>query len=219
VNGGFLVFLDNRALATPAKADLKLPAQALAEAIAAEWAGQGIKLKPATMPMTQFANTAVDKVAPDPAPAIAELLAYAGTDLLCYRAEMPPGLVERQQARWQPLLDWLALRHDAPLTVHVGVIPRPQPASSLAALGRRLADLPAFTLAGLAAAAQTCGSLVIALALAEGEITAAEAFELAELDGTFQIERWGEDEEAAARRRRLRQDIQDIHRFLALSAG
>lgn len=211
--------LDSRTLATPAKADLKLPSRALAEAIAAEWAGQGEKVKPATMPMTQLANTAIDRVAPDPAPAIEELLAYAGTDLLCYWADAPPSLVERQQARWQPLLDWLALRHDAPLAVHAGVIPRPQPEATLRALGRRLADLSPFTLAGLAAATQTSGSLVIALALAEGQVTAEEGFELAELEGSFQIERWGEDHEAAARRRRLRQDIQDIHRFLVLSAG
>ena len=204
-------------MATPAKADLKLPTRALAEAIAEEWRAQGEMLKPATMPMTQLANTAIDRVAP--APAIEDLLAYAGTDLLCYRAEAPPSLAERQQARWQPLLDWLALRHDAPLAVHVGVIPRPQPEAALAALRRRLADLPAFILAGLSAATQTCGSLVIALALAEGQLTAAEAFELTELDASFQIERWGEDDEAAARRQRLRQEIQDIHRFLALSAG
>jgi chaperone required for assembly of F1-ATPase len=211
--------LDRRALTTPAKAELKLPTRALAEAIAGEWAGQGEKLKPATMPMTQLANTAIDRVAPDPGPAIEELLAYADTDLLCYRAETPPSLVERQQARWQPLLDRLALRHDVPLAVHPGVVPRPQPAASLAALRRRLADLSAFVLAGLAAATQACGSLVIALALAEGQVTSDEAFELAELDATFQIERWGEDDEAAARRRRLRQDILDIQRFLAFLTG
>ncbi len=198
---------------------LKLPNRALAEAIAAEWAGQGDKLKPATMPLTQLANTAIDRVAPDPAPAIEELLAYAETDLLCYRAEAPPGLVERQRALWQPLIDWLARHHDAPLAVHVGVIPRPQPEAALAALRRRLCSFSALRIAGLATATQSCGSLVIALALAEGKITADEAFELAELDATFQIERWGEDEEAVARRRHLRQDIQDIHRFLALSVA
>ena len=206
-------------MSTPAKAPLKLPTQALAEAIATEWAGQGENLELGTMPLTQLANTATDRVVPDPAPAIEELLAYAAIDLLCYRAEAPPSLVERQQAQWQPLLDWLALRHGAPLAVHAGVIPRPQPVATLSALRRRLADQSAFVLAGLAAATQTCGSLVIAFALAEGQVGADEAFELAELDATYQIERWGADDEAAARRRRLRQDIQDIHRFLAHSTG
>ena len=204
---------------TPARVALALPSRMLAEAISQEWAGQGEILKPAAMPLTQLANTAIDRVAPDPAPAIDELLAYAGTDLLCYRAEAPPSLVERQQARWQPLVDWLAQRHDAMLTIHSGVIPRPQPEAVLAALRRHLEGLSALQIAGLSAATQNSGSLVIALALAEARIDAEEAFELAELDASFQIERWGEDEESSARRRRLRQDIQDIQRFLALAAG
>ncbi len=198
---------------------LSLPSRALAEAIAAEWAGQGETLKPATMPLTQLANTAIDRVAPDPAPAIDELLAYAGMDLLCYRAEGPPNLVERQKSAWQPLVDWLARHHDAPLVVHSGVIPRPQPKGALAALRRRLEGLSALQIAGLCAATQTCGSLVIALALSDGKIGPDEAFELAELDASFQIERWGEDEESSARRLHLRRDIQDIQRFLALAAG
>ncbi len=169
------------------------------------------------MTLTQLANTAIDRVAPAPAPAIEELLAYAGTDLLCYRAEAPPGLVELQAARWQPLIDWLARQYDAPLAVHSGVIPRPQPEATLAALRRRLAGLSALRIAGVSAATQSTGSLVIALAMAEGTIGAEEAFELAELDATFQIERWGEDYEAASRRRGLAQDIGDIHRFLALA--
>ena len=168
------------------------------------------------MALTQLANTAIDRLARDPAPAIEELLAYAATDLLCYRAEAPANLVERQQAQWQPLLDWLARRHGARLSVQSGVIPRDQPEAALSALGRYLARQPAFRLAGLVATAQTCGSLVIALALADRQVGPDEAFEAAELDATFQIERWGEDEEAAARRRHLRHDIREIHRFLAL---
>ncbi len=168
------------------------------------------------MTLTQLANTAIDRIAADPAPVVGELLAYGGSDLLCYRAEEPESLVARQQARWQPLLDWLAQQHDAPLAVHAGIVPRPQPAASIAALERLLGGLSPFVLAGLAAAAQTSGSLVIALALAGNRIGPDEAFELAELDATFQIERWGEDAEAAARRRRLRQELGDIHRFLRL---
>jgi chaperone required for assembly of F1-ATPase len=213
------VFLDERCLNTPAKVELKLPNLELAEAIAEEWRGQGEKLKPAAMALTQLANTAIDRVGPQRGPAIEELLAYAGSDLLCYRAETPPALVERQQARWQPLLDWLARHHDAPLMAHTGIIHRPQPDASLAALRRHLEALSDFTLAGLCEASQTSGSFVIALALAEGRLDAEEAFELAELDAGFQIERWGEDYEAADRRLRLRLDIQHIHRYLVLSAG
>jgi chaperone required for assembly of F1-ATPase len=213
------VHLDGRVLNTPARAALRLPSLGLAEAIAEEWREQGENIRPAAMPLTQLANTAIDRIAPDPSLSIEALLAYAGTDLLCYRAETPQSLAERQQSRWQPLLDWLAQRHDAALAVHDGVMPRSQPEAAIDALRRHFTGLSPFALAGLAAASQTCGSLVIAAALAEGRVTPAEAFELSELDESFQIERWGEDSEAARRRRRLRQDIQDIHRFLALLAG
>ncbi len=191
----------------------------LAEALAEEWRAQGETIKPGSMPLTQLANTAIDRIAPDPAAAIDELLAYAGSDLVCYRAETPLSLVQRQQDLWQPLLDWMAQRHDALLAVHSGIMPRPQPAAALAALRRHLTRLSPLGLAGLMAATQVCGSLVIALALAEGRVSPEEAFELAQLDETFQIERWGEDAEAAAHRRTIRQDILDLHRFLTLSAS
>ena len=159
------------------------------------------------MPLTQLANTSIDRIAPDPSLSIEALLAYAGTDLVCYRAEAPQSLAERQHTRWQPLLAWLAERHGAALAVYQGVMPRPQPEPAIDALRRHLAALSPFALAGLAAASQTCGSLVIAMALADGRVTAGEAFELSELDESFQIERWGEDSEAAKRRLRLRRDI------------
>jgi len=168
------------------------------------------------MPLTQLANTAIDRVGPDPKPTIDELLDYAGTDLTCYRAEAPESLVEHQRRHWQPLLDDLARRHEVLLSVHHGIIPRPQPLAALARLGRHLAAQPPFILTGLAAATRATGSLVIALALAEGLVSPDQAFELSQLDESWQIEQWGEDAEAAARRRALRQEIQDTHRFLSL---
>ena len=199
------------------KSGLLLPSLAFAEAIAEEWRSQGERLKPAAMPLTQLANTAVDRVAPDPRPAIDELMGYAGTDLPCYRAEAPESLVEHQRRHWQPLLDDLARRHDVLLSVHHGIIPHPQPPAALATLGRHLAAQPPFILTGLAAATRATGSLVIGLALAEGLLSPDQAFELSQLDETWQIEQWGEDAEAAARRRALRQEIQDTHRFLTLA--
>jgi chaperone required for assembly of F1-ATPase len=201
---------------TPAKADFRLPTQPLAEAVAEEWRRQPDKIEPRSMPLTQLASTAIDRVLPAPEAVVDGLLVYAGTDLVCYRAEAPPALVERQRHLWQPLLDWLAQTHDALLAVHYGVLPRSQPEAAIAAIRRRLGGLTPFQLAGLAAATQAGGSVVIALALAEGRVAPEEAFELAELDSSFQIERWGEDAEAAARRRSLRQEIDDIHRFLTL---
>jgi chaperone required for assembly of F1-ATPase len=169
------------------------------------------------MPLTQLANTAIDRVAPDPRPVLDELMDYAGTDLTCYRAEAPASLVELQQHHWQPLLDDLARRHDVLLSVHHGIVPRPQPPAALAILGRHLAALPPFILAGLGAAVRATGSLVIGLALAEGLLSPDQAFELSQLDESWQMEQWGEDSQAAARRRALRQEIHDTHRFLVLA--
>ena len=199
------------------KSGLLLPSLAFAEAIAEEWRSQGERLKPAAMPLTQLANTAIDRVAPDPKSTIDELMGYAGTDLTCYRAEAPESLVERQRRHWQPLLDDLARRHEVLLSVHHGIIPRPQPLAALARLGRHLAAQPPFILTGLAAATRATGSLVIALALAEGLVSPDQAFELSQLDESWQIEQWGEDAEAAARRGALRQEIKDTHRFLTLA--
>src|SRR5215472_8037568 len=112
VAGGFQPALDGRPLLTPAKAALTLPNLPFAEAVAEEWRSQGERIRPASMPLTQLANTAIDRVAPDPSATLGELLDYAGTDLVCYRAEAPATLVERQQRLWQPLLDDLARRHD-----------------------------------------------------------------------------------------------------------
>ncbi len=206
-------------LRTPAGGELRLASRALAEAVAAEWRAQAERVRPASMPLTQLVSTALDRVAPDPEPVIAEVMGYAGTDLVCYRAEAPASLVERQRRHWQPLLDDLARRHDVLLTVHQGIVPRPQPPGALSILRRRVGSLDPLQLTALAAATRACGSLVIALALAEGLLSPDEAFELSQLDETFQIEAWGEDAEAAERRRSLRQELVDIHRFLTLLRG
>jgi chaperone required for assembly of F1-ATPase len=195
---------------------LHVTSRALAEAIAEEWRRQGDRIRPAEMPITQFANTTLDRVASQPMAVVEGLLAFAGTDLVCYRAESPEALVERQQQLWQPLLDWLEGRHGAALAVHRGVVPRPQPADAIQRLGRHLAGLDAFTLTALDNATRAAGSLVIGLALIEGRLSPDEAFALSQLDETFQIERWGEDGEAAARRRAIMAEFGRIHRFLQL---
>ena len=125
----------------------------------------------------------------------------------------------RQNAVWQPLLDWLALRFDAPLTVTSGIHVRPHPPASLAALRRALEQSDDWRLAGLAMTTGIAGSLVIGLALAEGRLDADGAFEAAELDASFQIERWGEDAEAMARRAEIRAELAAAGRFLGLLAA
>jgi chaperone required for assembly of F1-ATPase len=215
--GGFKIALENRMLQTPAGAEFWMPNRELAEAIAEEWRAEGGFFKPSTMPLSRLAYAAIDQVTSDPAPAMDELMGYAGTDLVCYRAEGPESLVERQEALWQPLLDDLALRHGVLLSVHHGVIPRRQPEAALVKLRRLASPRETFALAGLAAAVRACGSFVIGLALSEGALTPEQAFDVSQLDETYQIEKWGEDPETSLRRRALLQEISEIDRFLRLA--
>jgi len=216
VAGGYEVRLDGKSLRTPAKAPLVLRGRALADAIAAEWAAQGDRVAPNSMPLMQFASTAIDRVGPQRDSIVESVARYAETDLLCYRADFPTELADRQAQVWQPILDWAALRYDAVLLVNAGIMPKPQPADACRALRRAVEEFDDMVLSGVQNATSCCGSLVLALALLEGRIDAEEAFAAAQLDETFQIEQWGEDAEAAQRRANLRADIVATRQFLEL---
>jgi chaperone required for assembly of F1-ATPase len=216
VEGGFGVALDARALLTPAKLPLVVPRLALAEAIAAEWQAQADEVRPHTMPLMRLASTAIDLVAKRHADVVAEIANFAETDLVCYRADGPAQLVARQRAIWQPLIDWTTLRYDAPLAVTAGIIPVTQKPATLRALAIAVAAYEPMSLTALHAATTASGSLVIALALMEGRLDAEGAFAASQLDESFQIERWGEDYEAADRRAALKADIAMAARFIAL---
>lgn len=215
----FSVRLDGKPIRTPGGRPLLLPASGLAEAIAAEWQAQGQRIDVAGMALTRMAATAVDRVAEGRNGVIDMLVSYAGADVLCYRAEEPADLAARQREHWQPLLDWAAHGLGARLVVTEGVIPVAQPDAALAALRRAVEALDTWQLTGLAVIAQACGSLVLALALAQGRIDPGRAFALSQLDESYQIERWGEDAEAARRRRVLHDDIRCAWRFMLLAGG
>ena len=216
VAGGYGIALDGKPLLTPAKRPLVLPAMPLAEAIAAEWQAQGDTVDPLAMPQMRLASIAIDLVMPRREEVLAELGKYAGTDLVCYRAEHPPELVARQHSVWQPLVDWATLRFDAPLAVTAGIVPVAQPPATLDAFAAALAAYDPLLLTALHAATAACGSLVIALALIEGRLDAEAAFAAAQLDESFQIEQWGEDAEQTARRANLRKDIAAIAQLVDL---
>jgi chaperone required for assembly of F1-ATPase len=213
---GFSIVLDGRAVETPGRRDFIVPSAALARAVAGEWNAQSERVQPQTMPLTSLASTAIDRIAEQREEIVLRVADYAGTDLVCYRAAHPPTLAARQQAAWQPLVDWAVLRYDAPLTVTTGVIPARQTPTTLRAFAAAVAALDDFALAALSAATAACGSLVIALALSEGRLDAEAAFAASQLDESFQIEAWGEDAEQAARRRALATEIDAAAHFLAL---
>ncbi len=216
VDGGYAVRLDGREVRTPAKATLVLPCAGLAEAVAAEWAAQGARIAPASMPLMSLACTAIDRVAPNRAAVIGDLVGYAESDLLCYRAEHPEALVARQAELWQPLLDWAARDLDAPLRVTCGIRHEPQPEAAVTALRRAVEALDDLSLAALDCATRVSGSLVIALALHRGRLRPDDAFAAAELDASFQIELWGEDPEATRRRAAVLADLAAAGRLFAL---
>ena len=208
------ILLDGRTLKTPRGAALNLPTRALAEVIAEEWRAQGDEIDPQSMPLTKLANTAIDGVTPRREEVIAEIVAFAKHDHLCYRTDTPAELVRRQSEAWDPLLDWAAQRYGAPLLTIKGVTSIPQPENSIAALREAVEAFDPFALAALHVAASICGSLVLALAIANGRLTAAEAFALSQIDEHFQAEKWGHDAEAGKRRQHLLTELTAAERFL-----
>ena len=217
--GGFAIVTGGKPLRTPLGTEIVVPTHALADAIADELRAGGGRLRPDAVPLTRMAGTALDRIGRHRADIESQLLAYAETDLLCHRADHPLELIARQQTVWQPLLDWLAHRHDALLAVTTGIIAKPQSAATVEALRAALAGLDIWRLACLSVAVAASGSLVIGLAMADGRIDAAQAFEAAELDTTHQIETWGEDWEATQRRAGVRAELELAERFFRLLAG
>jgi chaperone required for assembly of F1-ATPase len=215
-DGGWSVTLDSRPMRTPAGNPMILPTAKLAAAIAAEWDAQQDEIRPATMPLTRLAATAIDRTGPQRSMVIEEIANYAGTDLVCYRAEQPAALAARQAAVWQPLIDWATSRYDAALVATTGIIPISQSPAARKAFAGAVAAQDDFCLTALYALTAGCGSLVIALALLEGRLDAAAAFAASQLDETFQIEAWGEDAEAMTRRAALAEDLKAAAHFLAL---
>ncbi len=213
---GFEIHLDGRPVRTPARNLLAVPAAELGEAIAAEWRAQGNKVDPRTMRLSGLANAAIDRVAPDPAGFAGGLAKYAESDLLCYRAEGPAPLVARQAGTWDPLLEWARRRFDVDFETICGIMHRPQPQPTVERLSRAVAGHSPFELAALSPLVTISGSLLIALALAEGAIDVEAAWAAATLDESWQAEQWGTDPEAAAALEARRCEFDAAHNFLQL---
>lgn len=211
------IALDGRPVKTPMKLALRLPTRPLAEAVAAEWEAQGETLDPASMILTKLANTALDRVAANRSAIEAEMLDYANSDLVCYRADRPPDLVQRHTRQWDPVVDWARSALDAPFTVTMGVMHQPQPEEAIKAFRAVLADLTDFELAAFHTLMTLTGSALIALMLALRAISPEEAWITAHVDEDYQIEHWGEDAEAEARRAARLREFMSACRFLCLA--
>ena len=215
---GYTILLDARPVKTPARALLRLPTCALAEAIAAEWDAQADTIDPRAMPLTGLANAAIDRVAPDPATFAGGLAQFGASDLLYYRAERPRRLVELQAAAWDPLLDWARRRFDVDFVLGSGVMPVDQPEATVRALAPAVAAYDPFRLAALSPLVTVGGSLIAALALAEGAVARDAAWTAVTIDEQFQLDEWGSDAEAEKALAARREDFDAGARLLDLLA-
>lgn len=197
-DGGFAVVLDGRGVKTPAKRALHVPTRAMAEVIAAEWDAQQDLINPNTMPATKTANAALDKVSIQHAEVAQMLAAYGDSDLLCYRADAPEELVERQTVLWDPMLAWAQSELGVNLQPRTGVIHVPQDDESIHKLSIRTHALSVFELAAFHDLVSLSGSLVLGFAAALEARPAEEIWDLSRLDETWQEEQWGEDDDATA---------------------
>jgi chaperone required for assembly of F1-ATPase len=214
---GYAVRLDGRPVRTPKKHLLALPTAPLAEAIAAEWNAQGERVDPDTMPLTKLANTALDGVVPHRAAVAADIVAYAGSDLLCYRAAAPEPLARRQRAAWDPVLAWAEAELGARFALGEGVMPVAQTAAALARIAAALDRFGPLQLAALHVMTTLTGSALLALAHALGRLTVEQAWAAAHVDEDWQVSQWGEDAEAAARRQHRLAEMRAASTFLRLA--
>lgn len=217
VETGYAIALDGRLVKTPAKADLIVPTGEMAAAVASEWDAQTGKINPITMPVTRGANAAIDKVAVQKPEVVSLLAAYGDSDLLCYRAAGPEGLIAEQRLRWDPLLEWAAERYQVRLRCGEGVMYVSQDADNLARLTAEVDRLTPFELAAAHDLISLSGSLVIALAVMDAYLTPDDGWSVSRVDEEWQISQWGEDEEARAHERIKRAAFHDAARFYKLS--
>jgi chaperone required for assembly of F1-ATPase len=212
------VLLDGRPLRTPAKRQVLLPTRVLAEAVAEEWASQVRHIDPTRMPLTRLVNSAIDGVTGREEEVRADIVKYAGSDLLCYRAGEPEPLVGRQAEHWDPILAWSREALGAPFRVGQGLMPVEQSPAALSAIDGSLQGSGAMALAAIHVMTTLTGSALLALAHARGRLSAEDAWAAAHVDEDWQIGKWGEDEEAQLRRQRRWSEMQAASRLLVLLA-
>ncbi|TQL16927.1 chaperone required for assembly of F1-ATPase [Zymomonas mobilis] len=213
---GFIVKLDNRQIMTPARNPLILPTRALAEAIAEEWSKQTKEIDPESMPITGYANAAVDLVPDRYDDFVAGIRQFAESDVTCYRAESPQSLVNLEIELWEPLLEWAEKRFDIHFHRVAGIIHKKQPELTLERIGTAVSDFNNFEIVALTQLSTISGSLVIPLAILADEITPEKAFDAAHIDEIWQAEQWGQDEVAANALKRRRRDFLAAARFFSL---
>ena len=214
--GGHGVALDGRAVKTPMKVPLIMPTYALADAVAQEWMAQEDTIDPQAMHLTRLANTALDRVQTRRDMIIDEIVGYAGTDLLCYRAENPDALVAKQAKAWDPYLDWLHDRYGVKFVTTSGILHVPQAEPSLAAMQNVIAAQDSYRLSGLHALTTGFGSVTLGLACLMKFSDFDTCWTVSRLDEDYQRDQWGADAEADKNAEILRQELSIAAMYLTL---
>ncbi len=214
--GGFSIVVDGKAVRTPSGHALRLPTRPLADEIAKEWNAQGERIAPDTLPFTKLANTAIDAVQHRLQGVIDEIVAYGSSDLICYRADRPEGLVQLQSAMWDPVLEWLRVHHGMAFRKTTGIQHIVQPPTSLAKLRTHLQDAGPFKLAAFHVMTSIMGSALLSLALCEDVLNLTQAWSAARVDEEWQASVWGEDFEAKQRTERRFADFEHAFQFYHL---
>lgn len=217
--GGWTVTLDGKPIRTPAKAAFRASTEAMADAAAAEWTAQGDKIDPAAMPVTRAVNTTIDRTIPEFDQVAEMVLAYGGADLICYRAEGPEALRDRQAVAWDPLVAAAEARFGARLVVTSGVIHAAQDPAALARLAKAVRAHDAFALTGLYDLVALSGSLIIGLMTAAGDLAPAEAWGLSRVDEIWQEDQWGADEDATRIATHKAREFAEAMRFITLGGA
>lgn len=216
VSDAHAVLLDGRPVKTPVKNPLVLPSRKLAEAVASEWRAQEKEINPELMPLTKMANTALDRATAEREHVVSEIVGYAGSDLVCYWAEAPEDLVQRQRKHWQPVLDWVNSACSANFKAVGGISHVAQDPSAIAAVRAEIEKLDQWHLTALYLATALTGSALLSLMFTSGALGGEAAWQAAHVDEDYQIEKWGDDWEAAERRAARRREFDGLSQYLAL---
>ncbi len=210
---GWGVSLDGRTLKTPGKQALIVRSAHLAQLIAREWDEQIDTIKPETMPVTRLANVSIELAPHNRDKLVGEVRRYAGTDLLSYRSESPLDLKERQAAEWDPVMDWAKSR-GVNLKTTDAVLAIEQDKVSLDKVANYASQLDDTDLTLMVHLTAVFGSAVLAMATMEKHLSGLQAFDLSRLDNLYQIEQWGEDEEAAEIAAALKAEVEALCQIL-----
>lgn len=200
-DGDYAVLLDGRSIKTPGRNALVFKKEMIAEGVAAEWELQDKEIDPGTMPLTRIAHSAIDAVDDKFSDVADEITRYAGNDHLCYRAESPAELVSRQKAQWDPVVQWAEELLGGSFALSEGIMHVAQDEAVTSAYREQLNKYDALELASIHTVTSITGSALLALALAAQAFDDETVWSAAHVDEDWNIELWGQDEEAARIRR------------------